>query len=614
MYLRAGIFGLAFLTFLAVVLALPAFWSERARLQELNTNILPSIDKAITITRLSKSIDSKARNLTNHRDRFGLDGAAYKLRLDTDRLNEVVNGLDPIVVSAERVHLLRDQVTILEESLQQVRDLIELRNEEDNANARNLADLARLSTRVNDALAGVTIETRTNHQLSVFLHHGVNQLLAVLAERSPKNVVALRQEFHAQLARFRGTENDQDLENAVIGHLVREIASLGTGLNNLFDKRLQRIRLDLKVSSAMDRLAILNGLIRTAESISNTLSQAAYETANAHKHQINTLAGGLAVIMVICLLGAIGITLYVDRRIVKRLERLQSAMRAHVEGHPLPVDYQGHDEIADMAQSFVYFVEEVTNREEALAATRDEATQANKAKSEFLASMSHELRTPLNAVLGFAQMLKLDTRAPLSSAQVEHVSSILQGGNHLLSLINEVLDLAKIEADQLDLRIQELDIAREISDCVALTAPLGDYRGIVIENQFDLNPQIRIRTDRLRLKQVLLNLLSNSVKFNKDKGTVTVSGSIIDSQYLRISVVDTGVGIDEKDFSSVFNMFHRLGADPMVAQEGTGIGLTVSKMLVEKMNGRIGFESQIGKGSTFWVDLPLISDTPVENT
>ena len=246
-----------------------------------------------------------------------------------------------------------------------------------------------------------------------------------------------------------------------------------------------------------------------------------------------------------------------------------------------------------------------------LQKTKEEAEKANKAKSDFLASMSHELRTPLNAVLGFAQMLKLDPQSPLSPAQNEHVESILEGGNHLLELVNEILDLARIEADQINLSLEEVTASEVVADCVALTTPLGEPRGIKIADQFSGVPAAVLRTDRLRFKQSLLNCLSNAVKYNKDGGTVTVDGRETEDGFLRISVTDTGVGIAEEDYAGVFQMFHRLGADPMISREGTGIGLTVSKLLVERMAGRLGVESEEGVGSTFWIELPLTSNEEV---
>lgn len=235
----------------------------------------------------------------------------------------------------------------------------------------------------------------------------------------------------------------------------------------------------------------------------------------------------------------------------------------------------------------------------------DMAEAASRAKSEFLRSMSHELRTPLNAVLGFAQILRADPQNRLSPHQIEHIDHILGGGNHLLELVNQVLDLARIEADQLDLSLEDVNASEVVAECVAMAFPLGAPKGVQIIDEFTGGPSTHLRADKLRFKQVLINLLSNAVKYNRQGGTVTVEGRETGKGFLRLSVTDTGIGIAEKDHARVFRMFDRLGLASTLAHEGAGIGLTVTKFLVEHMAGRIGFVSEEGVGSTFWIELPL---------
>ncbi len=251
---------------------------------------------------------------------------------------------------------------------------------------------------------------------------------------------------------------------------------------------------------------------------------------------------------------------------------------------------------------------DVTKRiriEMALEEARAQAERANQAKSDFLAAMSHDLRTPLNAVLGFAQFLQNDPRNHLTSSQNECVDSILTGGSYLLELIDDILDLSQAEVKKMNIQIERVNLLGEISSLISQTKPLADERNIKLILNLSCDNSLFILADVRRLKQVLLNLMSNAIKYNKPDGTVTVSGQETDDGNIRVSVVDTGIGIAKEDHSNVFTAFCRLESDPMVAKgKGTGIGLAVTKLMVEGMGGRIGFESERSVGSTFWFELP----------
>jgi len=246
--------------------------------------------------------------------------------------------------------------------------------------------------------------------------------------------------------------------------------------------------------------------------------------------------------------------------------------------------------------------------ERALEKAVQEAEQASRAKSEFLASMSHELRTPLNAVLGFAQILRLSPDVPLTKKQEEYVDNIEAGGQHLLQLVGDILDLAKIEADQIRLFLEYVDPKSVVDECVALIRHMAAEKNITIENGFVAKVFSMVRADPIRLKQGMVNLLTNAVRYNVEGGKVTVEGEETEDGFLRITVDDTGVGIDERHREDIFTIFHRLDQDPGKAVEGAGIGLAVTKQLVERMGGRIDFVSTEGKGSTFWIDVPLVSN------
>ncbi|MEQ9329366.1 MAG: PAS domain S-box protein, partial [Rhodospirillales bacterium] len=239
------------------------------------------------------------------------------------------------------------------------------------------------------------------------------------------------------------------------------------------------------------------------------------------------------------------------------------------------------------------------------------AEEANKAKSEFLASMSHELRTPLNAILGFAQMMDLDRREPLGPIQRDSIHSILKGGSHLLELVNDILDLARIEAEQVPHTIERVTVNDIVRECVDLVHTLADRRNIAISDRVSAGDPLEIDTDRLRFKQCLLNLLSNAIKYNLEGGSVEIDGGAMPNGFLRISVRDTGIGIPPAEHAGIFRMFHRVGANPMLSREGAGIGLSVTRMLIEQLAGQTGFTSEAGTGSTFWFELPLAGNSDV---
>ena len=250
----------------------------------------------------------------------------------------------------------------------------------------------------------------------------------------------------------------------------------------------------------------------------------------------------------------------------------------------------------------------------ALRQARKVADTANRAKSEFLSSMSHELRTPMNSIIGFGQMLESNAREPLSETQKKCVGHIMRGGRHLLELINEILDLSKVEAGNVELDPEVFSPSDVFNECQDLLQELARDRAITFDRKQESDAGIL--ADRFRFKQVILNLFSNAIKYNNEGGSVTFGCQDKPDGIVRIFVTDTGDGIPEEQISDLFTPFERLQHKNSEI-EGTGIGLTITKRLVEAMGGTIGCESKVGEGTTFWLKFPQAETPPdsiTENT
>ncbi|MFQ5507874.1 MAG: PAS domain S-box protein [Leptospirillia bacterium] len=292
----------------------------------------------------------------------------------------------------------------------------------------------------------------------------------------------------------------------------------------------------------------------------------------------------------------------------------------HRNGTETPVEITLQYVSIEDAPLFVSTVRDITERkaaEEKMIAAKETAEYANQAKSEFLSRMSHELRTPLNAMLGFSQLIASDTDDPLTPGQNAHMEEILRAGNHLLDMVNEVLDLTRIESGTLEVFIEPVDVARTVESVLIQFAPMADQYKMSIENHISPTSGCWIQADAARLKEVLNNLVSNAIKYNRPGGTVVLNCEPGPDQTLTISVTDDGPGIPAEQQERLFEPFDRLGwAHSDV--EGTGIGLTITKKLVEATGGQILLESHPNRGTRFEVLYPVTGerdtvalDTPV---
>ncbi|NQV57729.1 MAG: PAS domain S-box protein [Rhodospirillales bacterium] len=259
--------------------------------------------------------------------------------------------------------------------------------------------------------------------------------------------------------------------------------------------------------------------------------------------------------------------------------------------------------------SVIVDITEQRKAEAELEQAKDTAQRASRVKSEFLSSVSHELRTPMNAIMGFGQLLESDRMQPLTEKQEKYTNHILRGGEHLLQLIDQVLQLSEVEAGRVSLSIENVDPDDVIDECMTMVMQRAHINEITVTKETGGAVLPVLWTDKMRFRQVFLNLLSNAVKYNRRGGSVTIRSRPASGHYQRFSVTDTGLGIPKDKQAGLFEPFNRLGRETGEI-EGTGIGLTITSQMMALLNGRLGFESEEGTGSTFWVELPLSSNQP----
>lgn len=246
----------------------------------------------------------------------------------------------------------------------------------------------------------------------------------------------------------------------------------------------------------------------------------------------------------------------------------------------------------------------VAERTGELIEAKEQAEAASRAKSEFLSRMSHELRTPMNSVLGYAQLLDMEDSPPLAPVHLDYLANIRTAGKHLMALINEVLDLSSIEAGRMNMEMEAVCARDVLTQCMELAQPHAAQQGIDIKLDAGGHESALLHADERRLSQVILNLITNAIKYNMSSGSVNIALTIPDETSARISISDSGPGIAPENQQRVFEQFERL-SETSASTDGAGIGLAVSKRLIELMGGSIGVISDLGEGSTFWVELPI---------
>lgn len=329
---------------------------------------------------------------------------------------------------------------------------------------------------------------------------------------------------------------------------------------------------------------------------------------NAKLLKTQIIENGIITTLILTL-ATIFIALLFSRSVTKPISQIYTGVNIIKQGslqYRIPVNFSGElavlaEGINNMTSSLEAAQSKEKKSKDILIKAKQEAERANRAKSLFLSSMSHEIRTPMNAILGFSQLIEIDTKDDVTK---ENVREIILASKHLLGLIEDLLELSQIETGKVNLHIESYNLKSILDFCLSMVNSSAEKMSIRIDNKVDSLPDIKIKVDDKRFKQVVLNLLSNAIKYNKKNGSVIIDYSLDDENMLCLSVTDTGKGIAPHHYNQLFNHFDRAGQECSNIT-GSGLGLAISKKLIDKMNGSIGFESTIGEGSHFWVKVPL---------
>ena len=491
------------------------------------------------------------------------------------------SGMQDLIIDVDRLHEFRSYlIRTINEAIQNEPKELELILQNIKSEARKVSIKA-----VEFALHGVLKDmTKANQALS-----NLKEKINLYKKHSNVNV-----EFRQSVA------DKGDAYIRVSQKYLQDISAGEISVKDLHDKEMQvhEVRRDL-----------IHSLYPLISYEKREFQEAAYETHSS----ITNAANILIISMVVVVLVSLASGFLVGRSITKPIEKLNEAAHQIANGNlNQEISIQSKDEVGKLARTFDhmrvnlkitydYMEQLVEVRTTDLKAARDEAERANRIKSEFLSNMSHELRTPLNSIIGFSQLIEFETKEEETK---QGVHEILESGNHLLGLINEILDLSKIESGKVMLSIQSYSLKKLLKNCLFTIKPVAAKASIEIVNNADVSSDVNIKVDEMRFKQVLLNLLSNAIKYNSDNGKVIVECFSNEDDSIRLSIADTGSGLTLDQQSHLFKSFERVGADQSNI-EGTGLGLVISKRLIESMGGSIGVESEAGKGSRFWIQIPL---------
>jgi signal transduction histidine kinase len=601
----------------AIVTALITIDRMHSDYDSVARDYLPKLSASSRLGSITSAIASTAPSLAQTSSEFARRAINGRLadRLEAlDGALEVLSRPGPAAPhgEAELIAAIQQRRVDMAANLDRLNALVRERIEAETAIGNLIREAFRLEHRLQEVKAEAT---RLNIPIPfgwlVEADWALTSVLALPAVVTSRRIDSLREDFisHSELAKQRFAAR------AIAPGVTMELRELNGQFIAFSDSALASFELQRQILDIRRRQ---DGLLADSARLSSRLSSAvsdlfffAQEEARQRTEAIARLERESAAILITALIAAIlltgGLFLFIRGNVLRRMSQLKASMFAYVEGRRDVGTVGGADEIGDMGRAFGFMVDAITEREQGLTQTRNqalelakEAEQANRAKSMFLANMSHELRTPLNAIIGFAEMIQL-LRTSAERTQ-EYASYIGESGKHLLGVINDVLDYSKIEAGKRELHWDHVSLSAALDSVLPMIEFQLEDRRLRLTSRFDSPTEVR--GDAQAIRQVLLNLLSNAVKFSHPGGAITVTGSHMDNGGYRLSVTDEGIGISKPELRHILRPFHQERNEYQADGSGTGLGLSIADNLMRMHGGALSVESEKGGGTTVTLVFP----------